>query len=115
MDTIDGFVPGTSIVFPAAHDGPSAAPHGRRSTFSFTNRRSRAVALGPRSSLSDRVASSFTPGGYAAASYLEFPVTFAPEWFGVAVAVGIGVGIVSGIYPAWDAARTDPIDALRHE
>lgn len=54
-------------------------------------------------------------GGYAAASYLAFPVTFAPEWFGVAVAVGIGVGIVSGIYPAWDAARTDPIDALRHE
>jgi putative ABC transport system permease protein len=54
-------------------------------------------------------------GGYAAASFLDFPLAFAPEWFGVAVVVGIGVGVLSGIYPAWDAARTDPIDALRHE
>ncbi len=54
-------------------------------------------------------------GGYAAASYLDFPVAFAPEWFAVAVGVGIAVGVVAGIYPAWDAARTDPIDALRHE
>ncbi|MEF8800509.1 MAG: ABC transporter permease [Halolamina sp.] len=53
--------------------------------------------------------------GYAAAAYLEFPVAFAPEWFAIAVAVGIGVGVLAGIYPAWDAARTDPIDALRHE
>jgi putative ABC transport system permease protein len=54
-------------------------------------------------------------GGYAAASYLEFPVSLATEWFGVAVAVGFGVGVLAGIYPAWNAARTDPIDALRHE
>jgi len=54
-------------------------------------------------------------GGYAVATYLEFPVAFAPEWFAIAIAVGIGVGILAGIYPAWDAARTDPIDALRHE
>ncbi|AEN05514.1 protein of unknown function DUF214 [halophilic archaeon DL31] len=54
-------------------------------------------------------------GGYAVARFLEFPVAFAPEWFAVAVLVGIGVGVIAGIYPAWDAARTDPIDALRHE
>ncbi|MBP1987668.1 ABC transporter permease [Halolamina salifodinae] len=54
-------------------------------------------------------------GGYAAATLIDLPVAFAPEWFAIAVAVGIGVGMLAGIYPAWDAARTDPIDALRHE
>lgn len=54
-------------------------------------------------------------GGYAAATLIDLPVSFAPEWFAIAVAVGIGVGMLAGIYPAWDAARTDPIDALRHE
>ncbi|MFW5934345.1 MAG: ATP-binding cassette domain-containing protein [Halolamina sp.] len=54
-------------------------------------------------------------GGYAAAQLIDLPVSFAPEWFPIAIAVGVSVGIVSGIYPAWDAARTDPIDALRHE
>ncbi len=54
-------------------------------------------------------------GGYAAAQLIDLPVSFAPEWFAIAVAVGVGVGVVAGIYPAWDAARTDPIDALRHE
>jgi putative ABC transport system permease protein len=54
-------------------------------------------------------------GGYVAATLIDLPVSFAPEWFVIAVAVGIGVGMLAGIYPAWNAARTDPIDALRHE
>lgn len=37
------------------------------------------------------------------------------EWITIAVAVGLLVGIVAGVYPAWRAARVDPIDALRRE
>ncbi len=54
-------------------------------------------------------------GGYVAAAALALPLTYRLEWVPVAVAVGVVVGVLAGIYPAWDAARTDPIEALRYE
>jgi len=54
-------------------------------------------------------------GGWVATSYAEIPLTLVPFWFGVAILIGIAVGVLAGIYPAWRAARVDPIEALRRE
>ncbi len=43
------------------------------------------------------------------------PVALAPTWMAVSVALGVGVGVIAGIYPAARAARLDPVVALRQE
>ncbi|WP_049924205.1 ABC transporter permease [Halopiger djelfimassiliensis] len=53
--------------------------------------------------------------GYLGAWYIELPLVYPYEYVALAIAVGILVGVLSGLYPAWRAARTDPIDALRYE
>jgi putative ABC transport system permease protein len=53
--------------------------------------------------------------GYGAAGYADVTFALAPEWIVLAVVVGLLVGVLAGLYPAWRAARVDPIDALRHE
>ena len=56
------------------------------------------------------VASSFITG-YT----LGWPMTIPLEALIVAPLFAIGVGVFFGFYPAWRAARLDPITALRHE
>ncbi|GAB3032225.1 ABC transporter permease [Natronobiforma cellulositropha] len=53
--------------------------------------------------------------GYLGAWYIDLPPVYPLEYVALAIAVGVLVGVLSGLYPAWRAARTDPIDALRYE
>ncbi len=48
-------------------------------------------------------------------SYSPLPA-YVPLW-AIVVGIGIsaGVGIVFGLWPAWKAARLDPIESLRYE
>jgi len=43
------------------------------------------------------------------------PMGVSVPWLVVGVVLGVGVGIVSGVYPASRAARLDPVAALRFE
>jgi putative ABC transport system permease protein len=43
------------------------------------------------------------------------PVNIVPWSVGLAVAMGAGVGVIAGVYPAMRASRLDPIAALRQE
>jgi putative ABC transport system permease protein len=43
------------------------------------------------------------------------PAVVAPHWVTLGVVLGVGVGIAAGVYPAAQASKLDPVDALRHE
>ena len=49
------------------------------------------------------------------ASVSPLPASVAPWSIGLAILLGVGVGLAAGVYPSARAARLDPIVALRHE
>ena len=53
--------------------------------------------------------------GLAVTSALEWRYYLSPAWILLSLTISAGTGIVAGMYPAWKAARVDPIVALRYE
>jgi putative ABC transport system permease protein len=49
------------------------------------------------------------------AAVSPLPAAVSPKWIALGVALGLLVGIVSGVYPASQASKLDPVDALRYE
>ena len=43
------------------------------------------------------------------------PAAVSPRWIALGVGLGLTVGIVAGVYPATQASKLDPVDALRYE
>ncbi len=43
------------------------------------------------------------------------PAAVAPRWIALGVGLGLTVGVIAGVYPASQASKLDPVDALRHE
>ncbi len=52
---------------------------------------------------------------YLIATFSPLPAAVDPKWMALGVSLGVIVGIASGVYPASQASKLDPVDALRYE
>ncbi len=52
---------------------------------------------------------------YLVATFTPLPAAVDIKWVALGVSLGVAVGIVSGVYPAAQASKLDPVDALRQE
>ncbi|MBD3402196.1 FtsX-like permease family protein, partial [candidate division GN15 bacterium] len=53
--------------------------------------------------------------GLIVTSALDWQYYLSPYWTMIGLLISAGTGLIAGLYPAWRAARVDPIVALRYE
>jgi len=53
--------------------------------------------------------------GLAVTTGLDWHYSLSPFWIFFGLAMSVGTGVAAGLYPAWRAARVDPIIALHYE
>lgn len=58
---------------------------------------------------------SFIASEFVVPAVLDIQGIIPLSWVAISIGISFGVGIVSGLYPAWRAAKMDPVEALSYE